>query len=72
MLRHRISRSNRHLRGLHGRQVMRELIGSDAPIERLRDHHRSLGGTMLMDEGIHLAETGRTSLDEVVEAAYSD
>ena len=53
-------------------RVMRELIGADAPIERLRDHHRSLGGTMLMDEGIHLAETGRTSLDEVVEAAYSD
>lgn len=51
---------------------MRELIGADAPIERLRDHHRRLGGTMLMDEGIHLAETGRTSLDEVVEAAYSD
>lgn len=51
---------------------MRELISSDAPIERLRDRHRINGGSNLLDEGILLAEAGRTSLDEIIEAAYTD
>lgn len=51
---------------------MRELISNDAPIERLRDRHRMIGGSSLLDEGILLAEAGRTSLDEIIDAAYTD
>jgi type II secretory ATPase GspE/PulE/Tfp pilus assembly ATPase PilB-like protein len=50
----------------------RELISSNASVDALRGHHHRLGGGSLMEEGIRLAEAGRTSLDEILEVAYSD
>jgi type IV pilus assembly protein PilB len=50
----------------------RELIASNAPVEALRTYHRQQNFSFLLDEGIRLAEAGRTSLDEVLEVAYSD
>jgi type IV pilus assembly protein PilB len=50
----------------------RDLISSNASVDELRAYHRRQGGGSLMDEGIHLAEEGRTSLDEIIEVAYTD
>lgn len=51
---------------------VRELISSNASVEALRTYHRQLGHGSLLDEGILLAEAGRTSLDEIIEVAFSD
>ena len=51
---------------------VRELITKNASIDALRAHHRTLGCGCLLDEGIRLAESGRTSLDEVLEVAFAD
>ena len=51
---------------------VRDLISSNASIDALRAHHCSQGSGSLLDEGIRLAEAGKTSLDEVIEVAYSD
>lgn len=51
---------------------VRELVTANASVDALREHHRKLGNGCLLDEGIRLAEAGRTSLDEVLEVAYAD
>ncbi len=51
---------------------IRELITTHASVEDLRSHHRNLGGGSLIDEGIRLAEEGKTGLDEVLEVAYAE
>lgn len=51
---------------------VRELITTNASVDALRAHHRALGSGCLLDEGIRLAESGRTSLDEVLEVAFAD
>jgi type IV pilus assembly protein PilB len=51
---------------------VRELITTNASVDALREYHRTLGNGCLLDEGIRLAEAGRTSLDEVLEVAYAD
>lgn len=50
----------------------RDLISSKSSLDAIRSHHKQTGGELLLDEGIRLAEAGRTSLDEVLEVAYSD
>jgi type II secretory ATPase GspE/PulE/Tfp pilus assembly ATPase PilB-like protein len=50
----------------------RDLISAKGPIDLLREHHKSQGGELLLDEGIRLAEAGRTSLDEILEVAFAD
>ncbi len=51
---------------------VRELISSNASVDALRNYHSQQGNGSLLDEGIRLAEAGRTSLDEIIEVAYSD
>ena len=51
---------------------VRELISSNATVESLRSYHRQQGFGSLLEEGILLAEAGRTSLEEVIEVAYTD
>ncbi len=51
---------------------VRELISSNATVESLRSYHRQQGYGSLLEEGILLAEAGRTSLEEVIEVAYTD
>ncbi len=51
---------------------LRELIGRNPDLEELRRFHREQGGTTLLNEGVRLAQEGRTSLDEVIRAAHFD
>jgi type IV pilus assembly protein PilB len=51
---------------------MRRQISANDNVEQLRECHLSQGGTLLMQEGICLAEAGKTSLEEVVRVAFSD
>lgn len=51
---------------------LREIITRDSNIEAIRCWHRANGGKTLLDEGIRLAESGETSLDEVVRVAFVD
>jgi len=51
---------------------VRELISSNASVESLRSYHRQQGYGSLLEEGILLAEAGRTSLEEVTEVAFCD
>ena len=51
---------------------VRELISSNATVDSLRSYHRQQGYGSLLEEGILLAEAGRTSLEEVIEVAYTD
>ena len=51
---------------------MRQVIVQHADVEPLRKCHLSQGGTLLMKEGLRLAEEGITSLEEVIRVAYSD
>ena len=51
---------------------VRELISSNASVDALRNYHAQQGNGCLLDEGIRLAEAGKTSLDEIIEVAYSD
>ena len=51
---------------------MRQAIIEHHDVEPLRRCHLEQGGTLLMHEGIRLAEEGKTSLDEVIRVAYSD
>lgn len=52
--------------------TVRELISKETSLDALRAYHRQAGGETLLQTGIRLAETGRTSLDEVIEAAFFD
>lgn len=49
---------------------VRELIAHDPDLERLRTMHREQGGSTLLQEGIRLAESGRTSLEEVARVSF--
>jgi type IV pilus assembly protein PilB len=51
---------------------MREMIAANQPVEVMKAAHRKHGGTLLLEEGIHLAESGKTNLDEVLRVAYAD
>jgi type IV pilus assembly protein PilB len=51
---------------------LREVITQDADIQRVRQCHLDQGGTMLLDEGLRLAEAGKTSIEEVVRVAFVD
>ena len=51
---------------------VRDLISSNASVDALRSYHCDHGNGSLLDEGIRLAESGQTSLEEIIEVAYSD
>jgi type IV pilus assembly protein PilB len=51
---------------------MRQAILENPDLDALRSKHVAQGGTLLMNEGIRLAEEGLTSLDEVMRVAFSD
>jgi type II secretory ATPase GspE/PulE/Tfp pilus assembly ATPase PilB-like protein len=53
-------------------RFVRDLISSNASVDALRSYHRQQGCGSLLDEGIRLAESGKTSLDEIIEVAYSE
>jgi len=50
--------------------ALRELISSEVSVDAIRACHRSQGGETLLHAGIRLAETGRTSLDEIIGTAF--
>lgn len=50
--------------------AMRELISNEASVDTVRACHRQAGGETLLHAGIRLAETGRTSLDEIIGTAF--
>ncbi|MBI3866019.1 MAG: Flp pilus assembly complex ATPase component TadA [Planctomycetia bacterium] len=52
-----------------GREL-REIIGQDSCLESIRRWHKQHGGRSLLDEGIRLAEAGKTDLDEVVRTGF--
>ena len=49
---------------------LRDIIVKSPEAQAIRNWHIGRGGSTLLDEGIRLAEKGRTSLDEVVRVAY--
>jgi type IV pilus assembly protein PilB len=49
---------------------LRDLIVTNSDAQSIRNWHIKQGGSTLLEEGIRLAEKGRTSLDEVVRVAY--
>jgi type II secretory ATPase GspE/PulE/Tfp pilus assembly ATPase PilB-like protein len=49
---------------------LRRLISDGASADALRSAHQEGGGTLLMEEGIAMAELGKTSLDEVIRVAH--
>lgn len=51
---------------------MRSIIARGGDVEEVRSMHLNQGGSLLLDEGIALAEQGRTSLDEVLRVAYAE
>ncbi|MCA9025081.1 MAG: Flp pilus assembly complex ATPase component TadA [Planctomycetaceae bacterium] len=57
---------------LTANREMRRLIASEADLETLRECYQRLGGRSLLEEGILLAEEGKTSLEEVVRVAMFD
>lgn len=51
---------------------LRDEVSKGAELERLRQCHLSQGGTLLLDEGLRLAEAGKTSLEEIVRTSFVD
>ena len=51
---------------------LRQIITSDSNVESIRRWHRDNGGTSLLDEGLLMAEEGKTSLEEVARVAFVD
>jgi len=51
---------------------MRDLISTEADLEKLRQCHVSQGGTTLLREGVRLAEEGTLSLEEVARVVVAD
>jgi len=49
-----------------------KIITADANLEKLREWRRSEGYGTLLQQGIHLAEEGKTSLEEVIRVADSN
>lgn len=54
---------------LEATRELRQTIGDGATLEALKSKIRESGGQLLLDEGIRLAEEGKTSLDEVMRVA---
>ena len=57
---------------LEGNAELRELIGSQANISQIQKWHRETNGRTLLSEGIELAESGVTSLEEIMRVAHFD
>ena len=57
---------------LVGNPEFRDMISTGVTTETIRQWHRHNGGKTLLQEGVELAERGRTSLDEVMRVAYFD
>jgi len=53
-------------------RVAREMITRNCTADELRSLHRKQGRGLLLDEGIRLAEAGKTTIDEVIEVAYCE
>lgn len=51
---------------------IRSLIAKGANVDDIRSSHLSQGGSLLIDQGVSLAESGRTSLDEILRVAYAE
>jgi type II secretory ATPase GspE/PulE/Tfp pilus assembly ATPase PilB-like protein len=51
---------------------LRQLISHGGTLDAMRAVHQAQGGTLLLEEGVRLAEEAVTSLDEVIRAAYTD
>jgi type II secretory ATPase GspE/PulE/Tfp pilus assembly ATPase PilB-like protein len=51
---------------------LRQVIARGGDLETMRQLHVQNGGTLLLDEGIRLAEAGKTSLDEVLRVTCAD
>jgi type IV pilus assembly protein PilB len=53
-------------------RTLRELIAHGGDLEAIRQCHLQHGGTLLVNEGIRLAEAGKTSLEEVLRVACAE
>ena len=51
---------------------MRAVINRNGDLDELKTIHLNEGGSLLLDEGIQLAEAGKTSLEEVARVAHAD
>ena len=51
---------------------LRQIISHDSNVESIRRWHRANGGTSLLDEGLLMAEDGKTSLEEIARVAFVD
>jgi type IV pilus assembly protein PilB len=51
---------------------MRDLVSTEADLEKMRQCHLSQGGTTLLREGVRLAEEGTLSLEEVARVVVAD
>jgi type II secretory ATPase GspE/PulE/Tfp pilus assembly ATPase PilB-like protein len=49
---------------------LRALIMREPNIDAFRNWHRTNGGRSLLEEGIRVAAQGKSSLDEVMRAAF--
>lgn len=49
---------------------LRDIINTTPNLDTIRDCHRRQGGTTLLQEGLLRAETGETSIEEVMRVAY--
>jgi type IV pilus assembly protein PilB len=52
--------------------AIRRLIHNSAPVHEIRDRLRQNGGLTLREEGVLLALTGRTSLEEILRVTHSE
>lgn len=52
--------------------ALREIIARDPDLTRIKAWQRDQGHPNLLEEGIRLAEAGKTSIDEVVSVAFFD
>lgn len=57
---------------LSANRELRQIISHQSDVDSIRQCHRQQGGTSLMDEGIRMAELGRTSIEEVIRVAHFD
>ena len=57
---------------LVGNPEFRDMISGGATTDVIREWNKRNGSKTLLEEGISLAESGRTSLDEVMRVAYFD
>jgi type IV pilus assembly protein PilB len=53
-------------------RAMRQAVAANPDLDAVRTQHLAQGGTLLINEGLRLAEEGVTSLDEVMRVAFSD